>query len=374
MATSTDGQQAADTPDVSLEGAATALETLLFGADEDPKPNGGVPAASGTSSDQGAAGADDAQNSEGGDEPPADDAAPEETPPSGEDEPGENEPQDEAPAPIEAPVSWSKDAKEEWAKLPREAQQIIAARETARDAEVRRVQNEQAELAKVVETERQQRGQERDQYAKTLQHLSLLVMPDLARFQQLDWAKLAQEDPARYVAEQAARDGLMGRFGAVQGELQRIQQAQQAEQAQVQAQALQREKAKLIETVPEFADPSTAKEFANELSTWLAGKGFTPQEIGGISDHRMIMVARAAMQAERLAASQAAKTQQQTAAKVSAQTKKVPPTPAQTRVVKPSAVRPDQQDAEQRRVQEARNRLGKSGTVRDAAALLENFL
>lgn len=376
MAIETEGQSAAESPDVSLEGAASALESLLFGSD-DPAPKPGAAGASGQ--DDGAAAAvgadDDAQDSSAAaDEAPAEDAAPDESQPSGEDENGQSEPPADQQAPIEPPGSWSKDAKDQWAKLPREAQQIIADRESARDAEVRRAQNERAELDKAVETERQQRGQERAQYAQQLQHLSLLIAPEIDHFRQLDWQKLATEDPATYIAEQARLNGILGRAQAVQSEMVRVQQAQQAEQAEAQRQYLTREKAKLIESVPEFADQTTAKAFAEELSGWLAGKGFTPQEIGNITDHRQVLIVREAMRAERQLAEYAAREKQQTDAKVSAQAKKNPPTQAQNRTVKPGAVPPERQDAEQRRVAEARARLGKSGTTRDAAAFLEHFL
>jgi hypothetical protein len=45
-------------------------------------------------------------------------------------------------APIERPRSWSKDDEDDWKALPRARQQKIAAREQARDLEMRRAQSE----------------------------------------------------------------------------------------------------------------------------------------------------------------------------------------------------------------------------------------
>jgi hypothetical protein len=48
--------------------------------------------------------------------------------------------------PISPPNSWEKDAKAQWAALPRGLQEYVSFRELERDRAVRRAQNEAAEL------------------------------------------------------------------------------------------------------------------------------------------------------------------------------------------------------------------------------------
>src|SRR6202035_873434 len=69
-----------------------------------------------------------------------------------------------APAPIEPPRSWTKEARERFATLPRETQEYLAQREQDRDRELRRSQNEAAEQRKVLEAERAKAEQARAQY------------------------------------------------------------------------------------------------------------------------------------------------------------------------------------------------------------------
>jgi hypothetical protein len=121
------------------------------------------------------------------DEPPAQQASPAE------------------PAPIEPPRSWTKEARERFASLPRETQEYLAQREQDRDRELRRSQNEAAEQRKVLEAERQKAEQVRGQYEAalpdvlgTLQREQASAFPDVKSI--IDVERLAREDWPRYVA------------------------------------------------------------------------------------------------------------------------------------------------------------------------------
>ena len=48
-------------------------------------------------------------------------------------------------------------------------------------------------------------------------------MPEAERFDQIDWTRLAQEQPADYVRMTAERDALRGRLGTIQQELQQVE-------------------------------------------------------------------------------------------------------------------------------------------------------
>src|SRR5437764_1181432 len=100
----------------------------------------------------------------------ANDAAPAEGQPSGE---TESQPEPAAEPLIEPPRSWTKDEKERFKTLPRETQEYLAERETERDREIRRSQNEAAEKLKGLSAKEQAVEQARQQYEAALPQLLL---------------------------------------------------------------------------------------------------------------------------------------------------------------------------------------------------------
>lgn len=202
------------------------------------------------------------------------DAAPVEEQPSGEED-GETEPESENDPPIDPPHSWTKEQRDAWNALTPQAKQVVLERETARDAEVRRVQNEAAEERKAAKAERDTTAQERRQYAdnlKALHQLQAIIDPVLADGNQIDWVKLAQDDPAGYVQKKAAYEQRLGIFQAVQAEIQQVTQRQNAE-------AMANYKQRLNEVFPEFANPETGKAIKESYVPTLKDVGFSEQEI-----------------------------------------------------------------------------------------------
>jgi len=135
------------------------------------------------------------------------DAAPDGDQPSGEthatDEPAE------AP-PIDPPASWTKDEKERFKALPRDTQEYVAERERARDAEIRRGQNEVAEQRKVLAAEQQVAHAARQYYERALPDLlQTLQLQSAGEFADVrthdDVRRLAEQDPSRFVRFQAAQ-------------------------------------------------------------------------------------------------------------------------------------------------------------------------
>lgn len=271
------------------------------------------------------------------------DAAPEDTQPSGDESETEPAAEDGQP-PIEAPLSWSTEAKETFKALPREAQQVIADRERARDVEVRRSQNEAAEIRKAVETERQQ-------YAAQLQNVMALTAnfdPVIAQGLQTDWAKLAAEDPSGYIAQKAAFDDRVQKLQAGQAQLNALNQKQLTERLQAEDKAL-------VEKIPEWADPEKGKAELSSITTKAKSLyGISPEEIGRLADHRVILVLRdAAKYHDLMAAQKAAKAKQV----------QTPP----KRVQKPGG-RND--GTEQGRALALKNRAAKTGSLEDRAAFV----
>lgn len=215
---------------------------------------------------------------------------------------------EETPA-IEAPNSWSKEDREVFADLPPEAQAIVAKRETQRDTEIRRVQNEAAEARRTATAEAQLAAQERAYLSQTiapvLQNLTATLQND---YSQARLTELANTDPAAYVKAIAQRDNLI-----VQHQMLNHEQNRQADY--VRASEMQ----KLIEARPEWKDTTKFRTDAGKLSEYLVANGFTRDEVNSTMDHRALVVADKARRYDELLAARkapASKVAQQPAPKV----------------------------------------------------------
>ena len=200
---------------------------------------------------------------------------------------------------IEPPNSWSNQERELFKTLPPEAQQVIARRESDQNKAFTQKTQEIAEHRKALESTFATVQQEREAYANNLQQLLFVAAPEAEKFSQIDWQRLAQEQPADYVRLTAERDALRGRIGGIQAELQRVAaQGQQAAAWQFQ-ETVKIEQQRLVEALPEFGDPQKGPQKIAAMRSWLHTKGFSDQEISQVVDHRVLVVVEEAMQVDR---------------------------------------------------------------------------
>jgi uncharacterized membrane-anchored protein YhcB (DUF1043 family) len=211
-----------------------------------------------------------------------------------------------------------------------------------------------SEERKSFEVERQQVQTERAQYAQLLPAL-------VEQYQQLasppiDWDRLYQENPAEYVRQQAIRRDLQERTEAAKQEGLRLFHLAQAEEQKNHAALLRRERQLLGEAVPAWKDDAVwnkaraaAREYAREL-------GYTDEQIGGVTDHRAVMVLwQAGQYAAMLKRGRA-----------------VPLPPSSTRTApEPGTNTVRRRTSEMTR---AKQRLAKTHSVRDAAAVIRGLL
>ena len=176
---------------------------------------------------------------------------------------------------IEPPSSWNKQDREVFSTLPPEAQAVIARREGERDIAFTRKSDEIAEHRKALESTFATVQQEREAYANNLQQLLFVAAPEAEEFAQIDWQRLAQEQPADWARLTAKRDALRGRIGGIQAELQRVAaQSQQAQIWQLQD-TVKAEQQRLVEALPEFGDPQKGPQKIAAMRQWLNKKGFS---------------------------------------------------------------------------------------------------
>lgn len=232
-----------------------------------------------------------------------------------------------------------------------EAELAEAYKSGLRQADYTKKTTEAAEVRKTADAEVQKARQERDQYAQNLQQL--LAVNQYQDQQEQQWTReMIDADPIAFLQAKEDREDRARKTQAAQAELQRLGQQQQQEQAQAaqahHAQQLEAVQAKL----PAWKDNAVMKQEVGEIKSWLFGQGFTESDLPGMQDHRIVLMARAAMKHEQLL-SRAKETAQKVA--------KAPP-----KVEAPGRQIVAPTDGRTTGMQ----KLAKSGRIDDAASLL----
>lgn len=156
----------------------------------------------------------------------------------------------EAETPIDPPRSWTKAEKERFATLPRETQAYLAERESARDTELNRRQQESAERTRALEAKEHAADQARTQYETAAQNaLAVLQSQQASEFADIktdaDVMKMATDDPFRFTQWQARQ----------------MQIQRQAQQVQQLTQQREQEKSSAFDTWSKEQDDKFTKQF-----------------------------------------------------------------------------------------------------------------
>lgn len=124
----------------------------------------------------------------------------------------------------------------------------------------------------------------------------------IAAFKDVNWHQLAESDPVQYLKlNQTFRDLKESRDAKVNEFHQKAQALKQTSE-QTRMQVLQREQKALLDAIPEFKGPK-ASEAKAKVTEYLKSVGFTPEEIGNVTDHRSVRIAYEAAQWRALQAS-----------------------------------------------------------------------
>jgi hypothetical protein len=210
------------------------------------------------------------------DDPAKTDALPAEEEEAGEE--GDDQGEQQEAEPIDTPLSWAKDAKDVFAKLPREAQEIIATRERERESSVQAKFREAAGTRHQVETEARtalqtimtNHVQQLQQYAQQIDP----IQPDLRL--------LGSDDPAHrtlYFQQEAAYREASAQRESLTQQMQEAQRHAEAVQLHQQQAELQAEHQLLEEKLgQEWSDPSSRAKLLGELTPIAAELGY-PQEL-----------------------------------------------------------------------------------------------
>lgn len=164
---------------------------------------------------------------------------------------------------------------------------------------------------------------------------------------------LASTDPTAFVQQKAAHEAAMQRLKVLNAHQQRVAEQVQAEQAHTLQQHLTREAEALVERIPEWKNPVTAKAEKAKLIEFGRSVGFTDTELQAVYDSRAVAVMRDAMLYRELMAKRPA---------IEAK-----PAPA-PKVLQPGSARTG--NSKSMEAARAHARLAQTGSVDDAVAAL----
>ena len=182
------------------------------------------------------------------------------------------------------------------------------------------------------------------------------VESQLAQWQNVNWVQLATDNPMEYPKYRAQYDQLVNAYQMAVGQFQGKFQAVQRQKQQVYTQALEQQRTKLLDLMPEWKDPAKYETGAKEVRDYLIRKGVDEKSVEALSDAVAVAIAADAAAYDRLKRAKSEK---------SKQLKTVPP------VTRPGAAQTSAQVNGEKQAALAQ-RLRKTGDVKDAAALLLN--
>lgn len=213
-----------------------------------------------------------------------------------------------------------------------------------------------AEERSKFQQESQTSQQEREQY----KHLVSALGDKLKSMtgDEPDWQKIASEDPAGYVQQKAAWDHRQSQIQAADQESDRLRQEDLSQQQQNYQQYMVQQRTALLNARPELSEPDKAQAFFGNINKYAKDSyGFTDQELSTVLDHRFLLMAEKARQFDEL---------QTTGKPVAKKFKRRAP-------LKPG-VRKRDRTAQSTANRNAQKRLERTGSTRDAAALIEGML
>lgn len=177
----------------------------------------------------------------------------------------------------------------------------------------------------------------------------------LAPYQNVDWVRIANEDPIAYSQQRARYDVLQATYQRAVGEYQHVSNSVQQHTQQIKAHMLAQEDARLPDLIPEWKDEAKRSAGKAELVKYLQANGVDPAAASeALSTAFAVSTLEKARRYDQLVKSKADK---------SKQLRTLPPVTVPG--AKTGSARADQEA-------QLKNKLRKTGSIDDAAALLLN--
>jgi hypothetical protein len=202
-----------------------------------------------------------------------------------------------------------------------------------------------------------QRAQEIEQLAPEIANEAAAVRAAeqaLQPWQQVEWVRLATDEPLEYARYRAQYDQLVSAYNHVRGAFGAKAQHLQQRKAELGKAIVQQEMQKLTEFLPQLRDPKKFQAETQAIKEYALDRGYTAEEVESVTDARYVRTLWEASQYRKLVLGKAERNKQLRTA---------PPTTS------PGAVGTTESAADQR-TKQIRQNLKKTGDWRDAAALL----
>ncbi len=222
-----------------------------------------------------------------------------------------------------------------------------------KDADYRRKTAEAAEAKRHAMALQERVEQERGHYANQLDALIGQMQTELIGDQQA-LSRLAAQDPAEWVRQNAIYQQKSQKFQQAIGERQVIEQRARQEAESKRGEWINSQVATLQEKLPHLRDQAALQQELGDMDAFLRRQGFQDGDMDAFLDHRAYLIARNAWQAE--------KREQARASVKDKQVKQAPP-----KAIKAGAAQPESKATDAYKEAQKRARSGKE---EDLMALL----
>lgn len=118
---------------------------------------------------------------------------------------------------------------------------------------------------------------------------------ELSKYANVDWNAYFDQDPVEAVKADRYMRELQNKHGQKMQEANKAQQYIMQQQQATTQQNLAQQQQMLIQALPSWNDGEVMKSESSKITSDLSNRGFNSQEIGNITDHRFLLLARDAM-------------------------------------------------------------------------------
>lgn len=288
------------------------------------------------------------------------DAEPEAVANDAETDEGEEADEESQPNALDMPVSWTKEDKELWDALPPEAQSRIAEREGQREAAVNQKFQESANARKAAEAAFMQAQAVRSQYTQALDAAIAMFQPEWPSPSMLD-VNSDDYDPDAYHLQRATAESNQQQVQQLLAQRQQIaaqEQAESSQQEQLAATAINQATLPTFEAAyPEIKDRAKAEPFLAGLMQFAMDAGAPPEFFHGpITALEWHLIADAKQWRDSQSALKKVRTEPK-------------PEPRKPQPALRPGVATSKGTVQNVQMQKARERLSRTGSVEDGAAI-----
>ena len=217
-----------------------------------------------------------------------------------------------------------------------------------------------AEERKAFQSEAEAIRMERAQYAELLPALKAQL--EVQSEAEPDWDTLYNEDPIEAARLERhwrkSHQERSAKLQAIEAEQKRVMEETAKEQQRALSEFVEAERAKLPEVIPEWKDEKVMQSEAKELREWAMSNGFSERDLAALVQASHVSILRKAMMFDK---------GQKKVEKVKAAPKRV------AKIVRPGSTG-TQVAQRSTDVKKASQRLARTGSVADAAALLDKLI